>query len=119
MDELKCPILSHMVQLGLPVVAVVQDLITGGRLSTYSNLVRLSELKCCAACHNMNMRRDLSWEDDRVTTLNGQREAVDRELSCSNAEQSEGCKDLSHGFVRHDASWKKGVLLEAPKQEMV
>jgi hypothetical protein len=68
-----------MVQLRLPVVAVVQNLITSSCFSINSNFVRLFKLEGSSTSDNMNVRRDLSRGHNRIATLNGERCAVDCE----------------------------------------
>lgn len=77
--ELKLAIMALVVELGLPVVALVEKLITGGRLGVASDVIGLCLLKGGTACDDMNVGRDDSREDNGITTLDSQWCTVDSE----------------------------------------
>lgn len=66
-------------KLRLPVVGLVEELVTGGSLCISGVLIALGESEVSTASDDVDMARDLSWGDNRVTTLNGQGRAVDGE----------------------------------------
>lgn len=76
-DELEPAVVSLMVQLRLPVVALVQKFIAGGSLGIASLLVGLCLLEVGTASNDMNVGRDLSGEDNGIASLNSQWRAVD------------------------------------------
>lgn len=105
MYQLELSVSALMVQLRLPVVAVVKDLVASRSPGPNSNFVRLVKLESCATSHNVDMGRDLSWKHDGITTLNGERSAVDGELginrNSSRREQGKPCKSVSEMLSGH------------------
>lgn len=82
-------------ELRLPVVGLVEELITGGSLCISGVLVALSEVEVGTASDDVDMARDLSWGDNGITTLNGQGRAVDgEELSVGTLK--DGCSRGGH-----------------------
>ena len=53
----------------LPVVALVQELVTSCGIGIASDIVRLSQLESGTTGDGMDMRRDLAGEDNGITTL--------------------------------------------------
>lgn len=78
-------------KLRLPVVGLVEELVTSRSLSISGILVALGEVKVGATGNDVDMSRDLSWRDDRITTLDSQRRTVN-------------CKELSVGALKNGCS---------------
>jgi hypothetical protein len=93
-NKLELAIPALMIQLRLPVVAVVEDLVARGSLCTYGDLIGLIELKGRTTDDRMNMRRNLPGKDNGITSLDGERSTVDRKLGCGRANKCKGEQDL-------------------------
>jgi hypothetical protein len=106
-NQLKFSISTLMVELGLPVVAVVKNLVTCCRLGANGNLIGLVELEGRAACDDMNVRGDLAWEYNGITALNGERLAVDCELGRGTLQQGKTGKGLNKVVRSHCADTRR------------
>lgn len=79
LDELKLAIPALMVQLRLPVVALVEMLVARRGPGLAGLLVGQVEGKPRAANNGVHMGGDDAGEDDGIAAVEGQRRAVDRE----------------------------------------
>jgi hypothetical protein len=93
-DKLELAISSLMIQLRLPVVAVVEDLVASGSLCTYGDLIGLIELKGRTTDDGVNMGRDLAGKDNRIASLDGERSTVDCKLGGGRANKCKGEQNL-------------------------
>ena len=101
MYELKFTIVALMVQLWLPVVAVVENLVTSCGIGFYGNLIGLIELEGSPTGDYMNMRRDFAGEHNRVASLDSQGGTVDSELGSRSSDHGEANKGLREAFESH------------------
>lgn len=106
-NQLKFSISTLMVELGLPVVAFVKNLVTCCRLGANGNLIGLVELEGRAASDDMNVRGDLAWEYNGITALNGERLAVDGELGRDTLQQGKTGKGLNKMGSSHCADTRR------------
>ena len=80
-NHFELAISSLVVDLGLPVVGAVKGLVAGGGTGSSCLSVGLGQSKSGTSSNGVDVRRDGSGLDNRITTLDGQRLAVDGELA--------------------------------------
>lgn len=79
LDNFKLAIGALVVELRLPVIAVIENLVASGILRRDSLLIRLCQGKVGSPSYSMNVRGNLAWRDNRVASLSCQWLTIDGE----------------------------------------
>ena len=110
LDHLELAVLVLVVQLGLPVVALVEDLVAGGLLGVDGGVLVHGELEGGAADDGVDVAGQAAGLDDGVGTLDSQGRAVDGEdLGLGGGHGSHGGRGGDDGFLgRH--GWRFGLV---------
>lgn len=104
-DKLELTIVALVVKLGLPVVAVVEDLVTGGGCGSSGLSRGDGERESSATDDSVNVRRQNTRRHNRVTSELSQRSTVDSEdLSLGAHGSSQG--NESGVLKSHGDCWK-------------
>lgn len=110
LDHLELAVLVLVVQLGLPVVALVEDLVAGGLLGVDGGVLVHGELEGGAADDGVDVAGQAARLDDGVGALDGQGRAVDGEdLGLGGGHGSHGGRGGDDGLLgRH--GWRFGLV---------
>lgn len=79
LDTLELALLVLVIELGLPIVALVQHLVASGGIGVAGILVRHLEFEARSANDGVDMGAYFTREDDRVTSLGGEMAALNDE----------------------------------------